>query len=203
MTHRNWKSYQDALSAYNWAKAQHEAALQEWNAKLVSFDKDSDQSTGVVGCGCLALIVAGLIAYTNGVASRHWGWIIGYFVVSGIYHSLDQKCRSYQKSRYLATVPFPLFTLDEPIYDPPQDNYQPPPRSDTALTLDAAMSILGLTRYPTLEELKQAYRDRIREYHPDKVAHLGSELRQLAERKAKEINAANEYFSKALQGRTH
>ena len=65
------------------------------------------------------------------------------------------------------------------------------------------MSILGLTRYPTLEELKQAYRDRIREYHPDKVAHLGSELRQLAERKAKEINAANEYFSKALQGRTH
>ncbi len=30
----------------------------------------------------------------------------------------------------------------------------------------------------------------MQEYHPDKVAHLGSELRRLAEHKAKEINAA-------------
>jgi hypothetical protein len=203
MTHRNWKSYQDALSAYNAAKAEHEAAVQEWNAKVDSFDKDSDQAGAVLGGGCLVLIVAGLIAYANGVAGRHWSWAIGYFVVLGIYQSLDQKCRSYQKSRYLAIVPTPRFTLDEPIYEPPQDNYQQPPRSETALTLDAAMSILGLTRYPTPEELKQAYRDRIREYHPDKVAHLGSELRQLAERKAKEINAAHEYFSKAFQDRAH
>jgi hypothetical protein len=201
MTHRNWKSYQDALSAYNAAKAHHEAAVQEWNAKLERFDKDSDQAGGVAAGGCLALIVAGIIAFANGVAGRHWSWIIGYFVIYGIYQTLDQKCRSYQKSRYLATVPSPRFTFDEPTYEPPQDNYQPPPRAETTLTLDAAMSILGLTRYPTPEVLKQAYRDRIREYHPDKVAHLGSELRQLAERKAKEINAANEYFSKASQGR--
>jgi DnaJ-domain-containing protein 1 len=211
MTHRNWKSYQDALTAYNAAKARHEAAVQEWNAKLSRFDKDSDQAEAVNGGGCLVVIVAGIIAVANGVADRHWGWIIVYFMVFGLYQSLDQKCRTYQKRRYLATVPTPRFAFDEPTYEPPPENYQPPPRAEppppppqteTTLTLDAALSILGLTRRTTPEELKQAYRDRIREYHPDKVAHLGSELRQLAERKAKEINAAYEYVSKAFQGRS-
>jgi len=32
----------------------------------------------------------------------------------------------------------------------------------------------------------------MKEYHPDKVAGLGAELRELAERKAKEINMAFE-----------
>jgi DnaJ-class molecular chaperone len=30
----------------------------------------------------------------------------------------------------------------------------------------------------------------MQEYHPDKVAHLGADIRALAERKAKEINEA-------------
>jgi DnaJ-domain-containing protein 1 len=34
------------------------------------------------------------------------------------------------------------------------------------------------------------------EYHPDKVASLGPELRALAEKKSKEINAAYEFFKK-------
>ena len=34
------------------------------------------------------------------------------------------------------------------------------------------------------------------EYHPDKVAHLGPELRILAERKAKEINEAYRILSR-------
>jgi DnaJ-domain-containing protein 1 len=32
------------------------------------------------------------------------------------------------------------------------------------------------------------------EYHPDKVANLGSKLRELAEEEAKKINAAYEFF---------
>ena len=35
-----------------------------------------------------------------------------------------------------------------------------------------------------------AYRARMSEYHPDKVASLGPDIRALAEQKAKEINAA-------------
>lgn len=206
MTHRNWKSYQDDLAAYNAAKVYHEAAVQKWNEKLNSYDKDSDELGCVNGAGCLLVIVAGIIVFTNGVADRFWGWLIVYIMVAGLYQSLDKKCSFYKKQRYLATVPYPHLALDEPRYEPPPENHQqPPPKPQTApiITLDAALSILGLSSRPTSEELKKAYRDRIREYHPDKVAHLGLELRQLAERKAKEINAAYEYASKAFQGHSH
>jgi DnaJ-domain-containing protein 1 len=41
-----------------------------------------------------------------------------------------------------------------------------------------------------------AYRQRMAEYHPDKVAHLGPELRELAEGKATEFNLAIKYIEK-------
>src|SRR5215204_1017700 len=40
------------------------------------------------------------------------------------------------------------------------------------------------------DEIKRAYRSLIIQYHPDRVAGLGPELRDVAEAKAKEINAA-------------
>jgi DnaJ like chaperone protein len=39
------------------------------------------------------------------------------------------------------------------------------------------------------------------EYHPDKVAHLGDEIREIAARKSKEINAAYEEAIRQHQGR--
>jgi hypothetical protein len=42
----------------------------------------------------------------------------------------------------------------------------------------------------TLSEARAAWRARIALYHPDKVDHLGQELRDLAARKALEINLA-------------
>lgn len=51
-------------------------------------------------------------------------------------------------------------------------------------------TILGVSRDASPEQIKQAYRQRMTEYHPDKVAHLGLDLRSLAEKKAKQINEA-------------
>ena len=59
-----------------------------------------------------------------------------------------------------------------------------------------AYTILGVRRGDTFDEIRRAYRERMKEYHPDKVAGLGSELRELAERKAKEINMAFEELKK-------
>jgi hypothetical protein len=47
--------------------------------------------------------------------------------------------------------------------------------------------------------IKDRYRSAIAQYHPDKVLALGSEIQEVAEKKAKEINHAYEYFRKKLK----
>lgn len=50
--------------------------------------------------------------------------------------------------------------------------------------------LLGVSATSSEQDLRSAYRRRISEYHPDKVAVLGKELRKLAEEKTKRINEA-------------
>ena len=76
-----------------------------------------------------------------------------------------------------------------------RDEHTPPPPSSSGTAFDPYL-VLEIERNAGWEDIKRAYRERIKEYHPDKVAHLGAELRALAERKAKEINRAYEYFEK-------
>ncbi len=52
--------------------------------------------------------------------------------------------------------------------------------------------ILEIPPTATLDEIKQAYRRQANRYHPDKVAHLGEELQQLAREKFQEIQGAYE-----------
>lgn len=57
--------------------------------------------------------------------------------------------------------------------------------------------VLGVTATATMEEIRAAYRRKIAEYHPDKVAGLGAELVAVAEKKSKEINVAYTEAQKA------
>lgn len=58
------------------------------------------------------------------------------------------------------------------------------------LDISSCLRILEVNQDTSSDDIKAAYRKRMFEYHPDKVAKLGKELRVLAERKAKQINAA-------------
>ena len=49
---------------------------------------------------------------------------------------------------------------------------------------------MGLQSHAGSEEIRSAYLSAMKQYHPDQVAHLGPELRELANRKAQEINRA-------------
>jgi DnaJ-domain-containing protein 1 len=70
---------------------------------------------------------------------------------------------------------------------PPPAVQPPPPRAD--LTWDPH-AVLGVERGASDAQLTHAYRERIKEYHPDRVASLGPELRDLAHRKTLEIQRA-------------
>lgn len=59
---------------------------------------------------------------------------------------------------------------------------------------ERSYEVLGVSRGATFEEIKKAYRTLSMQYHPDKVAHLGNEFKEVAEEKMKEINAAYQYF---------
>ncbi len=56
--------------------------------------------------------------------------------------------------------------------------------------------ILGIPASSSQETIRSAYRSRMKEYHPDKVAHLGEELQELAHRKVLEIQEAYQQLTK-------
>ena len=69
-----------------------------------------------------------------------------------------------------------------------------PPTATSLCTDEACAEALGLSGDLTMEGIRSAYRQRIAAYHPDKVAHLGPKLRDVAETESKRLNIAYQYF---------
>lgn len=59
-------------------------------------------------------------------------------------------------------------------------------------SLDDAYAVLGISPSATDDEVRRAYKRVMVKYHPDRVAHLGEDVRQAATIKAQEINNAKE-----------
>ncbi|CAG9166735.1 J domain-containing protein [Cupriavidus pampae] len=93
----------------------------------------------------------------------------------------------------------PNFEASRPDPATRQDAQLPGMRSapESELMTDACR-VLELGQPFTEQELLAAYQKQISQYHPDKVRDLGPELREVADRKTKEINAALD----VLQGHT-
>ena len=61
---------------------------------------------------------------------------------------------------------------------------------------EAPYRVLEIDRSASGDEIKKAYRKMANKYHPDKVAHLGKEMQDLAEEKFKAVNDAYQNIKK-------
>ena len=56
--------------------------------------------------------------------------------------------------------------------------------------------ILDLKGKINKSDIRKAYKQKMKEYHPDKISNMAEELQELALKRTKEINEAYEYFKK-------
>ncbi len=68
--------------------------------------------------------------------------------------------------------------------------------STYVITLDDAYRILGVEPNSSKEVFRQAYIQKVKQYHPDLVQNLGPEIQKLAKQKLQEINLAYELIQK-------
>ena len=59
----------------------------------------------------------------------------------------------------------------------------------------AALATLGLGEGASQAEIRNAYKELAKKYHPDRVAHLGPELTELTSEKFKEISEAHDFLT--------
>ena len=62
--------------------------------------------------------------------------------------------------------------------------------------------VLGVDRGESFEEIRSRYKERLLQYHPDHVQHLGKEFEEIAERKTKEITEAYQQILRELGNRS-
>lgn len=68
----------------------------------------------------------------------------------------------------------------------------------------AALRLIGVTHpRPTPEEIKQAYRRKVMQYHPDRFGADSAEVRKYAEEMTKKLNLAYEFLQATYQSATH
>jgi DnaJ like chaperone protein len=91
--------------------------------------------------------------------------------------------------------------LAEDAASTPGDSGEAHGQTDASLSDSAEwFEVLDIPESSLREDIVVAYKRRIRQYHPDLVARMGPELRELAERKSRQINAAYDAALKLRSG---
>jgi DnaJ-domain-containing protein 1 len=88
----------------------------------------------------------------------------------------------------------PLVAVAVPIIEN-ESKSTPQPRK-MSLKVREAFTVMNMAPDSSIVDVRTSYLDLINQYHPDKVSHLGYELRKLAEEKTKEIIAAFDILKK-------
>ncbi len=87
---------------------------------------------------------------------------------------------------------FGQFARNRPAHEPEHSSDDSTCGTDTTNGDEAGdwTAVLGVSAYPTISEVKNAYKILLRQNHPDRVQDLAPAFKMLAEAEAKKINAA-------------
>ena len=105
--------------------------------------------------------------------------LIGNHQLGGFFHAKHSGIKSFDDSKYNRN----------------QNNHQQENFQKQQYSLDA-YKILEINENSNIEEIKAAYKKKIKEYHPDRLSGLGAELQQIAHQKTQEINSAYNFLKK-------
>jgi hypothetical protein len=195
-------------------QAQFQLAMRLWDRDRLLFEQNETSRlaqlneivkkkggpfSSLVGVG--SVITAFLVGGAHGVGYGFGTFFLGMFAV-GMIMSVEEH---FYRWRHAGLFVRREFAEPQPIY---QQQAEPPPRTEPrqetppnepaiVTSMRQAYEILGLPPGRiTLDAVRTVYRTRMMEYHPDRVTHLGPELRKLAERKAKQFNLAMEFIER-------
>jgi len=116
----------------------------------------------ILGFGIVRLVISSVEAKSTGIPKSPGKQS------SQSEHDRDEEFHSYQQSKKTA--------------------WQEPQQSGSTKT--AWHEVLGVAPSASSDEIRDAYKRKMSQYHPDKVASLGEEFMEIAVNKSKEINMA-------------
>ncbi len=100
------------------------------------------------------------------------------------------RCKAGYEIRVVHTVPEVFLIVPQVSESSSETQSAPASRRQMPAAVKSALRVLGLDESSDIETARRSYRKIVQSYHPDKVAHLGSELKHVAEAKTKELNSA-------------
>lgn len=116
--------------------------------------------------------------------------ILGFAIVRWAISAVEDKSTGIPKSPGTQSSKSEYDRDEEPRSNqqPKKSARQESPQSNS--TAQAWYEILGVEPAASVDEIRVAYKRKISQYHPDKVASLGEEFMDIAQNKSKEINSA-------------
>ncbi len=107
------------------------------------------------------------------------------FAKSFVFDDTSPSVRSF--SSLLDTEDEELKRLIDEVYKRSNSNTKGTTTNASSITIEEAYRILNLQANATIEEIKSAFRKKIKEFHPDRVNQFDTELRKQYEENAKKI----------------